>query len=72
MLNELEVTVEGEDTGGKEEEGLALGFPAKALLKGAWGQALPVVVVLIGLVDEEDTGEEDMVADVVGGVLLMG
>lgn len=31
MLNELEVTVEGEDTGGKEEEGLILGFPAKAL-----------------------------------------
>lgn len=70
MLNELEVTVEGEDTGGKEE-GLALGFPAKALLKGAWGQALPATVVLTGLVDEEETGEED-IADVVGGVLLMG
>lgn len=73
MLNELEVTVEGEDTGGREEEeGLALGFPAKALLKGAWGQALPAAVVLTGLMDEEETGEEDMAADVVGGVLLMG
>lgn len=75
MLNELEVTVEGEDTGGKEEEeGLALGFPAKALLKGAWRQGLPVAVVLTGLVDEEETGEDDMVANVVGvgGGLLMG
>lgn len=72
MLNELEVTVEGEDTGGKEGEGLALGFPAKALLFGAWGQALPAAVVVRGLVEEEETGEEDMAADVVGGVLLMG
>lgn len=82
MLNELEVTVEGEDTGGKEEEeeGLALGFPAKALLNGAWGQGLPAAVVLTGLVDEEEehsedeTGEDDMAAVVVGvgGGLLMG
>ena len=79
MLNELEVTVEGEDTGGKEEEeGLALGFPAKALEKGAWGQGLPAAVVLSGATDEEhreeETAEDGMVADVVGrgGGLLMG
>lgn len=81
MLNELEVTVEGEDTGGKEEEegeGLALGFPAKALVKGAWGQGLLAAVVLSGVLEEEhreeETAVDDMVADVVGGVggLLMG
>lgn len=77
MLNELEVTVEGEDTGGKEEdaeEGVALGFPAKALEKGAWGQGLPAVVVLSAVVEEEHRGEETDVADVVGGGggLLMG
>lgn len=81
MLNELEVTVEGEDTGGKEEEeegGLALGFPAKALERGAWGQGLLAAVVLSGVVEEEhreeETAEDGMVADVVGGVegLLMG
>ena len=74
MLNELEVTVEGEDTGGKEEEveeGVALGFPAKALEKGAWGQGLPAAVVLRGVAEEEhkdeETEEDGMVADVVGG-----
>lgn len=81
VLNELEVTVEGEDIGGKEEEedeGLALGFPAKALEKGAWGHGLPAAVVLSGVVDEEhreeETAEDGMVADVVGGGggLLMG
>lgn len=81
MLNELEVTVEGEDIGGKEEEeeeGLALGFPAKALEKGAWGHGLPAAVVLSGVVEEEEhreeeTAEDGMVADVVGGGgLLMG
>lgn len=78
MLNELEVTVEGEDAGGKEEEGLALGFPAKALEKGAWGQGLPAAVVLSGAVEEEhreeETAEDGMVADVVGrgDGLLMG
>lgn len=81
MLNELEVTVEGEDIGGKEEEedeGLALGFPAKALEKGAWGHDLPAAVVLSGAAEEEHSGEETvedgMVADVVsgGGGLLMG
>lgn len=81
MLNELEVTVEGEDTGGKEEEqeeGLALGFPAKALEKVAWGQGLPAAVVLTGVVEvehkEEEAAEDGMVVNVVGGVvgLLMG
>lgn len=81
MLNELEVTVEGEDTGGnekEEEEGLALGFPAKALEKGAWGQGLPAAVVLSGVVEEEhreeDAAVDGVVADVVGGGggLLMG
>lgn len=84
MLNELEVTVEGEDIGGKEEEedgGLALGFPAKALEKGAWGHDLPAAVVLSGVEEEEEeehseaeTAEDGMVADVVGagGGLLMG
>lgn len=81
MLNELEVTVEGEDTGGKDEEeekGLALAFPGKALENGAWGQDFPAAVVLRGVVDEEqreeDTADDGMVADVVGGGggLLMG
>lgn len=83
MLNELEVTVEGEDIGGKEEEeeedgGLALGFPAKALEKGAWGHDLPAAVVLSGVEEEEhsevETAEDGMAADVVGGGggLLMG
>lgn len=82
MLNELEVTVEGEDTGGKEEEeveeGVALGFPAKALEKGVWGQGLPAAVVLRRVAEEEHKGEEmeedGMAADVVGGGggVLMG
>lgn len=81
MLNELEVTVEGEDIGGKEEEedeGLALGFPAKALEKGAWGHDLPAAVVLSGVEEEEHSDEEPeedgIVADDVvgGGGLLMG
>lgn len=81
MLNELEVTVEGEDIGGKaeeEDEGLALAFPAKALEKGAWGHGLPAAVVLSWVVEEEHgeevTAEGGMVADVVGGGggLLMG
>lgn len=81
MLNELEVTVEGEDTEGKEaeeEEGVALGFPAKALEKGAWDQGLPAAVVTSGVVEEEhreeETAEDGMVDVDVGGVegLLMG
>lgn len=80
MLNELEVTVEGEDIGGKEEEedeGLALGFPAKALEKGAWGHDLPAAVVLRGAEETEhsdvETAEDGMVVDVGGGGgLLMG
>lgn len=81
MLNELEVTVEGEDIGGKEEEedeGLALGFPAKALEKGAWGHDLPAALVLSGVEEEEHSDEEPeedgIVADDVGGGggLLMG
>lgn len=80
MLNELEVTVEGEDIGGKEEEedeGQALGFPAKALEKGAWGHGLPAAVVLRGAEEAEhsdvETAEDGMVADVGGGGgLLMG
>lgn len=79
MLNELEVTVEGEDTGGKEEEeGLALGFPTEALEKGAWGQGLLAAAVFSWALEEEhrevETAEDGMVADVVGrGVgLLMG
>lgn len=81
MLNELEVTVEGEDIGGREEEedeGLALGFPAKALEKGAWGHDLPAAVVLSGVEEEEHSDEEPeedgIVANDVGGGggLLMG
>ena len=81
MLNELEVTVEGEDTEGKEaeeEEGVALGFPAKALEKGAWDQGLPAAVVTSGVAEdehrEEGTAEDGMVDVDVGGVegLLMG
>ena len=74
MLNELEVTVEGEDTGGKEaeeEEGVALGFPAKALEKGAWDQGFPAAVVTSGVVEEEhreeETAEDGMVDVNVGG-----
>lgn len=74
MLNELEVTVEGEDTGGKEDdvEGVALGFPAKALEKGAWGQGLLAAAVLsVEAVAEEhedaDTDEDGVVFDVVCG-----
>lgn len=73
MLNELEVTVEGEETGGKEDnadEG-GLGFPAKALEKGAWDHDLPVADVLSGLAvkehDDADVDEDGVVADVVGG-----
>lgn len=82
MLNELEVTVDGEDTGGKEEEveeGVALlGFPDKALEKGAWDQGLPAAVVLTGAVEDEhrdeETAEDGMAADDAGGGggLLMG
>lgn len=75
MLNELEVTVEGEDTEGKDDnvEGVALGFPAKALEKGAWGQGLPAAVVLSGAAaeeeehDDEGAEEDGMAADDVGG-----
>lgn len=77
MLNELEVTVEGEDTGGKEKDkGLALVFPAKALEKEAWDQDLPAAVVLSVAVEEhrdEGTADDGMVADVGReGGLLMG
>lgn len=74
MLNELEVTVEGEDTEGKEDdaEGVALDFPAKALAKGAWDQGLLAAVVLsVAAVEEEledaDTDEDDVAFGVVGG-----
>lgn len=75
MLNELEVTVEGEDTGGNDDnvEGVALGFPANALEKGAWGQGLLAAVVLSGVDVEEDEHEDEgaeedgMAADGVGG-----
>lgn len=78
MLNELEVTVEGEDTEGKDDsvEGAALGFPAKALENGAWGQGLPAAVVRGAAAEEEEEEEEHedeeaeedgMVADDVGG-----
>lgn len=79
MLNELEVTVEGEDTGGKEDEdGLALDFPDEALEKGACGQGLLAAAVLSWALEEEhrevDTAEDGMVADVDdrGDGLLMG
>lgn len=76
MLNELEVTVEGEETGGKEDnadEG-GLDFPAKALEKGVWDHDLPVAVVLSGVAVKEeevhedaDADEDGVVADAVGG-----
>lgn len=76
MLNELEVTVEGEETGGKEDnaDDGGLGCPAKALEKGAWDHDLPVAVVLSGLAvkevevhDDAVVDEDGVVADVVGG-----
>ncbi len=76
VLNELEVTVEGEQTGGKEDnadEG-GLGFPAKALEKVVWDHDLPVAVVLSGVTVKEeevhedaDADEDGVVADIVGG-----
>lgn len=67
MLNELEVTVEGEETGGNEdnEEEGPWGFPAKALEKGAWDQGLPAAVVLSGEAVKVEGAHED--EDVVGG-----
>ena len=75
VLNELEVTVEGEDTGGKkgEVEGeLALGFPAEDLEKGAWGQGFPAAVVCGDVAMEEEehedvVDEDGMGADAFGG-----
>lgn len=73
MLNELEVTVEGEETGGNEdnEEEGAWGFPAKALENGVWDQGLPAAVVLSGeAVKLEAHEDEDGVVGGGDGVLF--